>query len=254
MILKFEQIKNIRDLSEMKRKDGKKIKTKKLLRGAELMKATDEDIKVLSEKYGIKVIVDFRGEADCLERPNKDIPGAEYINIPALPIWALPKLEDENSSEFEKFMDNPFQIFMNIYEALALSEESTEAYRKFFQVLIDNNCPPVYWHCKQGKDRTGIAAFLLLTILGFERQDIIEEYLITNEAMKEEFEIMKTELLPEEKHKLQIYDVIMFVKRECIERYISLIEEKYGSVDNYIRDGLKIDNEKIKSLQEGYVE
>jgi protein-tyrosine phosphatase len=39
---------------------------------------------------------------------------------------------------------------------------------------------PLAFNCNAGKDRTGIAAALLLTALGVPRATIIEDYLLTN--------------------------------------------------------------------------
>ncbi|SHJ58946.1 protein-tyrosine phosphatase [Hathewaya proteolytica DSM 3090] len=254
MILSFEGIKNVRDISEIRRADGKALKRNKIFRGAELSEATENDIKLLKGKYGVKVIVDFRGESACSERPNKLVPSSHYYNIPSLPAGTIPKGENDTSEEFAQLMERPMEMFMKIYEALALSEESADAYKKFFHILIDNNCPSVYLHCKQGKDRTGIAMFLLLTVLGFDREDIINDYLMTNDAMKPEFDRLKNEGVLNDKHKLELYTVIMLVRRECIEKYISLINDKYGSVDSYIRNRLGIDEDKVKLLQKGYLE
>ena len=39
---------------------------------------------------------------------------------------------------------------------------------------------PLYFHCSAGKDRTGIAAALILTILGVSDEAVVENFLLTN--------------------------------------------------------------------------
>lgn len=36
------------------------------------------------------------------------------------------------------------------------------------------------FHCTAGKDRTGVAAFLILSALGVSEKQIVEDYLYTN--------------------------------------------------------------------------
>ena len=42
---------------------------------------------------------------------------------------------------------------------------------------------PLAFHCTAGKDRTGVAAALLLTALGVPRATIVEDYLLSNQHM-----------------------------------------------------------------------
>jgi len=41
---------------------------------------------------------------------------------------------------------------------------------------------PLLFHCAAGKDRTGVAAAILLSLLGVHEADIYEDYLATNAA------------------------------------------------------------------------
>src|SRR5699024_12834665 len=56
------------------------------------------------------------------------------------------------------------------------------AYRKMFNVLLENDKEgeSVVFHCTAGKDRTGVAAFLILSALGVSEKQIVEDYLYTN--------------------------------------------------------------------------
>ena len=43
----------------------------------------------------------------------------------------------------------------------------------------------VYFHCTAGKDRTGVAGFLIMIALGMSEEDAIQEYLLSNIYLKE---------------------------------------------------------------------
>ena len=53
------------------------------------------------------------------------------------------------------------------------------AYRALFGAIRAGQTP-ILFHCTAGKDRTGVAAALILKALGVSREDIVEDYLLTN--------------------------------------------------------------------------
>jgi protein-tyrosine phosphatase len=54
-------------------------------------------------------------------------------------------------------------------------------FRTLFATLSDGTHRPLVFHCTAGKDRTGFASALLLTLLGVPWPTVIEDYLRTNE-------------------------------------------------------------------------
>jgi protein-tyrosine phosphatase len=55
-------------------------------------------------------------------------------------------------------------------------------YRRMFAELLAGHAPLAF-NCTAGKDRTGLAAALLLTALGVPRATVIEDYLLTNRTL-----------------------------------------------------------------------
>ena len=54
------------------------------------------------------------------------------------------------------------------------------ACKKIFSMLADEKYLPVYFHCAQGKDRTGFLATLFQALLGCSKEDILRDYLLSN--------------------------------------------------------------------------
>jgi protein-tyrosine phosphatase len=54
-------------------------------------------------------------------------------------------------------------------------------FRTLFATLSDGTHRPLVFHCTAGKDRTGFASALLLTLLGVSWETVMEDYLRTNE-------------------------------------------------------------------------
>ncbi len=112
------------------------------------------------------------------------------------------------------------------------------------------------WHCTAGKDRTGLAAMLLLSALGVDEKTVVEDYLLTNEFNALRIAGTKRYL------KAQGYNdalidkaVIVFdaVDERFMRNALAWMKKEYGSVIGYIRDGLNISQRKIDILKEKYL-
>lgn len=57
------------------------------------------------------------------------------------------------------------------------------AYRRLFELLLRND-GNLYFHCTAGKDRTGVAGFLIMMALGMDEKDAVNEYLLSNQYLK----------------------------------------------------------------------
>jgi protein-tyrosine phosphatase len=53
-----------------------------------------------------------------------------------------------------------------------------------FNLLADLRNLPLNCHCEAGKDRTGVLTALILTLLGVEREMVIQDYLLSNTAYR----------------------------------------------------------------------
>jgi protein-tyrosine phosphatase len=69
-------------------------------------------------------------------------------------------------------------IMLNLYRQLPLIFRA--AYAALFQQIMAGELPLLF-HCAVGKDRTGVAAALVLSALGVEREQIVEDYVLTEQ-------------------------------------------------------------------------
>lgn len=248
MFLEFEGIENVRDLGGLLRLDGAKTKSGLLLRTGRLENATDGDLRRLAD-MGLSHVIDFRDPGELLRAPDRVVPGAVYHHLPALPDLSknFKPVDDESYTAEEIHAD-----FRRIYRYLAQSTESQEAYTEFFQVLLASEGKPVLWHCTQGKDRTGVAALLLLTALGIDQETILRDYLLTNEFAQrqlEQFSAMEHPPFP-----MDIMREVFLVFEENIRFYVNCLEIEYGSVMNYLELALGVGPDEIETLEGYYLE
>ena len=180
MIIEFEKIFNARDLGGIPTTDGHRVKTGLLLRTAKLNSLTDADAARLEREFHLRHIVDFRDDSEAAAKPDRPIPGAVFHVLPV-----LPELPGNNNADYLRLSpERVGELMRGIYRTMAQHEKSAAAYRAFFDTLLTHPGESVLWHCTQGKDRTGIAAMVILYLLGADDDVIMEDYLLTNTYRK----------------------------------------------------------------------
>ena len=119
-------------------------------------------------------------------------------------------------------------------------------FRLLFDHLLDENTPLVF-HCAAGKDRTGIAAALILLALGVPRSVILDDYLLTGLHWKVDAE-HKTDLPPE------VAKVLVSVDAAFLHAAFKAIDEDFGGIENYLGEQLGIDPLRQERLRALYLE
>jgi protein-tyrosine phosphatase len=106
----------------------------------------------------------------------------------------------------------------------------------------------VLWHCTAGKDRTGMAAFILLAALGVDTQTIYADYLETNEHLAEHVDNIVAAI--PDPIEAEVIRSFWIAKESYLDAALDEMRVRYGSVEGYLRDGLGIDDEKLSALKE----
>lgn len=253
----FPNILNIRSLGGIPTKDGSLVRAGKLLRSADLGKATPEECRLLADGYQVHTIIDLRMRHERSQAPDPAIEGVEHVVAPLLPMKALGVVrEDYNWAEFITMRWNPDDYDMRrIYEHL-VDEATSEQWQTIFQVLLDNHDGAVLWHCTNGKDRTGAVAAILLSALGVRRSDIIEDYLVTNRYLAgRRREIMAA--AEERGVKPAISDrmgALIDARSEYLGAMFHAVNENYGGVEGFLRDICKLDATDLQQLRYLYLQ
>ena len=243
--------KNIRDLGGMIGFENRRIKEGCLFRGGALSKLNDEDIEVV-KSFNLTDVVDFRSKDEFLSNPDYRLEGVTYHNFPALRQNINKedkKIEDGNLLWFLDEDGNGFTHLRKTYGDIILTEEGQTALKNYFKVISksDRRC---YFHCSQGKDRAGIAAFLTEIALGVNINEAIKDYLLSNEAMQERIprliEKIKDRPFYNEEYEKSLIDVFS-AKMDYINEMIEKIN-LLGGFDYYLLKILKVDVNLLRSL------
>ncbi len=263
MKIYLEGCKNARDLGGFLTKDKKRIKFKRILRTGNLSLLTERDVEIL-RSYELKKVIDMRTQTVINATPNVQIDGVEYIHIPIVrELDTKPVSKNDYSSRpiAEILLDfcldfngHGIEWMINFYNDL-ISSYGLGKYKIFLDVLKENTEGSVAFHCTAGKDRTGVGAILLLTLLGVSREDILNDYLKTNESVCDD--IQKTVALAKERgvDDITVHDIpyLNGVDKMYAQIVFSLIDN-YSSVEEFFLDKMGIDEQYIKDFKSNYLE
>lgn len=247
---------NIRDLGGLATSDGRHIRRGLIFRSAALASFNEKEL-VPVRKLGLKTILDFRSEKKASEKPDPLIEGADYYNKCA----AFQNILDDLNSPWELASlifdkdqkGNPASVLISSYSAsLAFSNES---YKFMFDCLL-NERAPLLFHCSNGKDRTGIAAMLVLLALGVPEEIVRKDYLQSNINRVAQIDKLmhKYRTLSSMSGNAQSFlTMIEGVLSESADMTMSEILERYGTYENYMEIEYGFDSWKLRKFRDFYL-
>ena len=131
-----------------------------------------------------------------------------------------------------------------------------KAYKELFRALEAGETP-VLFHCSAGKDRTGVAAMLILLALGASDKTIAEDFGKTNIWRRPELEAVWAEHAEEiaaDPARKDFYLGVFGVHPESAPFVLSIIRERYGSADAYLEAEYGLTPARLMRLRRMYLE
>ncbi len=254
--LPFKTILNCRDLAGITNRKGQIIKPSRLIRSASLGHADRHDLQTLSN-LDIDEIVDLRTEVEKLASPDRTIEPMQEHHFPVFHEKDLKNAAGSQKAMIHEAADQSRLFMQEVYRQMIVSEDAIKAWKNFFQLLL-NSKNGVLWHCTQGKDRTGIAAILLLTALDVDEKTIIDDYMQTNLYMTRKAEmdhmVLKSLLHKHEVLADQDIETYMFAHEDFYQAAKAAAVEGWGSFEGYLRKAIGLTDDDFRKLADLYLE
>ena len=260
-------IENARQLGGYETADGRHVKRDVLLRTAKLSDAPSEELAALKDIYHLGVVVDFRTLAEREGAPDPEIDGVDNIVLDVLDEGSRTGAGAAIAGIYENSSAEPAEVMLNIirsgcvsermYADMAFDPAAEKGFRDFFRILLENGGQKaVLWHCSGGKDRTGAAAVLLLLALGVNKETALRDFELTNEFLREKIAYMESRAaeLTDDPEEIAWVKDLTGVNRKYMEKLLDTLEEKYGSQERYLTEGLGLDRAELEQLREMYLE
>jgi len=244
-LISIESVSNFRDVSV-----GSKMKKNLLFRCAKLSTLNDRDICVL-ENLNPHAIIDFRDPKEIKKAPDNLSAKLlkKYINLPisasTLSRMAAQKEIDGDSVEsYEKVMEDSYRMYINNHKVV---------WTKFFEILLKSKKLPIIFHCSAGKDRTGIASFMIQSIFKNPMDLIFENYLISNDLLTIKAATAEQSTNSSNQDSLVTKNMLSTlgkVQQSYLNAAIDEIDKKYSSLENYFISQLGLKVNDIQKLEQ----
>ena len=136
-------------------------------------------------------------------------------------------------------------------------------FQAVFRALLAHTGPVVY-HCTAGQDRTGVATALVLLALGAPREVILQDFLISTQYRRPQYEIAALDLsrYPDNPAAALLSEVrtekpaplLGASGRPFLADVFDEIDQRWGNIDNYLREVLGVDAAQVARLRADYLE
>ena len=263
----FDNILNARDLGGIPGAGGRAIKPHRLLRTAHLHDASDADVERLKQEYHLCNIFDFRSMGEFQAFPDRVIEGVQHHLLPTIDMRAEQQtgkpIPDEAFLELDRhivnysFYPEVQMMARNMYPSLISSEFSQLQYAAFLRLIVE--APEdggILWHCAQGKDRTGWGAAFLMFALGVERETVIADFDLSNEAYLPIVNKLNADVLARGggEAEMAVIQAFMGVSTPNFISTLQLIDREFGGMTNYLHEILCLSHDDIQLLRKRYLE
>lgn len=153
---------NVRELGGFPTLDGKTTKWQQLIRGEMPVALASEDIQFL-KNYGVRTIIDLRW-ANQIKLFPSSLTNSKEFRVVNLPIYE--KVGEIESEKYHPAIHLPIIMKHSTYIAAIL------------RVILETD-GATFFHCRWGKDRTGVVAAILLLLANVPEADIVSDYAVS---------------------------------------------------------------------------
>lgn len=268
--LEMDQLRNCRDLGGILTKDGRKVRSKAILRSDFLHEASLEDLNRL-KAMGLKEVFDFRGFNEVALTPDPQMEGASHHHLPMMskeeiltnPPYPHEKIDLKNQgfNAVQEFLyrfsptGDPDECMSNNYVRMIDNPYCLSQWAIFFRILLKTDGMVLY-HCRDGKDRTGIATLLILYLLGVDFETIREDYILSAEYMTWKVEWAKEHLISIGLEDHPIFNQIWPLEtvHMCwMDAAIARLKD-FGTADHYFEKQIGLSKEEIRRFRSKFLE
>ena len=172
-------------------------------------------------KYGIRTVIDLLDETTPYVSPVLNDKRFNYVRIPLV--------------EHFNFPDG------RMYPAI-LSLFSENVKKVFYYIHKNLSCGGILFHCASGKDRTGVIAALLLSLLDVSELDIIANFMVSEIYLRpySKFINRPIETMPSPPSWIE-------------DDFLEYIKNKYGDTNNYLKQ-IGVPNNVLSDIYNAFYE
>lgn len=239
---------NFRDLGGYAGSDGRRVRWGLVYRSDGLAQIADW---TAFSGLGIREIFDLRIDVERERAAYAPPPGVitTHLAIGGRGAEAPDLIELLRSGGEDDF---GLDYVVRMYQTLLL--EHVDVFGELLSHLAEPGRLPALFHCTAGKDRTGVAAALLLSVLGVEREVVLDDYELTNlyrSRRRIEFLRAQLEAAGVDVERVRPY---LSAPRPALEAALTGVDLEHGDVERFLVSAGALSRETIARLREGLLE
>jgi protein-tyrosine phosphatase len=221
---------NFRDIGGYKTHDGRYTRWGQVYRSGGLEQLTDGDIARL-ESMDLQTACDLRTDDEVAEAPDK-LPGnVEYVHLPV-------RTSESRSQQIRsllRYRNRMDAAMIDAYTRLIV-DNNPNVFAGVIRRVADTEQLPLLVHCTAGKDRTGVAMALLLSLLGVPDETILADYSLSNAhfAVFEAYGAKAIQPLVRFGITTATMQPVFTANPATIAATLQHVRDRYGSVEDYL--------------------
>jgi len=276
---------NLRDLGGLATIDGQRVRAGRLFRSGHLSELDRAEAAILGG-LGLRTIIDLRRPSEVADFPTPDLDGVDHLWMSVSPedsefAVAANLLFGEQPERVDTAEDSGFAVAANLLfgnqpeqvDIATMLEgyfrntvtNRLDGYRPVFEAATDPDRQPLLFHCMGGKDRTGFVAGVLLRLLGVGQEEVMADYLLTNEILGDRMArradqarqriAQRSGVEPDqvdERH-LEGIRAMLYTRPSFLQASFDAVTDKFGTWETFRRDGLGIDDARFSAFLDAVV-
>ncbi|MFD5325844.1 tyrosine-protein phosphatase [Streptomyces sp. NPDC127092] len=251
---------NVRDLGGYLTYDGARVRHGLVYRGDHLGKLTDADVAAVGA-LGLTRVIDFRipleVQYDGADRLPAGVAGvSRSVTDNGLFGQLLTAIGSRDPVRQEQMLGGgrAAAFMTEVYRTFVTDAANRQQFGATLRELAAPGAGPQLYHCTSGKDRTGWASWLVLTLVGVPERSATEDYLASN-TFRAAYDARVREGL-KQAGLMQNPDLLIplqEVRQEYLDAALAEVRTGYGSLYQYVTQGLGVDLRTLAGLRERLV-
>ena len=233
----FDRLRNFRDLGGYRGDGGRTVRWGSLYRSDSLGKMRPDSADW--ERFralGVRTVIDLRYPFEIEARGRvAAVDGLAYHNLSI-------EHRPYNQAAISPDVD-PWRYLADRYAEVL--DDGVKELRTVLEVIAAEDSFPLVFHCASGKDRTGIVAALLLSLLGVAEEDIVADFALTDLASAQ----LLADWVANRPEQKSIWPSFGRAPAEVMRLFLGDVTERYGSVQRYVAERLGLEAELTEALR-----
>ena len=226
--VRLNNVFNLRDLGGHATHDGGKVRTGMVFRADGLNRLDDADIEVV-RPLGLRTVIDLRTD---LERTDHGIAPHDALGSAIVHLPVIDVLWPSEGADAAHPVDYLVARYLEMTEGVGAA--ALAGVVRLLATTDPDACPAVF-HCSAGKDRTGVTAAVLLSILGVPDDEIAVDYHHTADAMTDLVAWIRAQVERRPDPMADQPDVFLACPPEAMIGFLDSMVDRHGSIVDYVR-------------------